>query len=93
MAAEVQKIPAQAFAKPAKACKEEINGDRPRLENIPKTGKMGGKWGQTTFKKYSENVICPIFIPWNGSAGDAGNPLLASYIPAAVQKALGVRLK
>ena len=30
---------------------------------------------------------------WNGSTGDAGNPLSASYIPAAVQKALGVRLK
>lgn len=30
---------------------------------------------------------------WNGSTGDVGNPLLASYIPAAVQKALGVRLK
>ncbi len=30
---------------------------------------------------------------WNGSTGDAGNQLSASYIPAAVQKTLGVRLK
>lgn len=92
----------------------------------------GGKWGQTTFGKHSENVVCPRYlielfgqsIPspqtfpnkvvtyakdengnvhrfegtngvfhWNGSTGDVGNPLLASYIPAAVQKALGVKLK
>lgn len=30
---------------------------------------------------------------WNGSTGGSGSQLSASYIPAAVQKALGVRLK
>jgi filamentous hemagglutinin len=30
---------------------------------------------------------------WNGSTGDAKNPLGANYVPTAVQKALGVRLK
>lgn len=30
---------------------------------------------------------------WNGSTGDAKKPLGAAYVPAAVQKALGVRLK
>ncbi|ANI61886.1 two-partner secretion domain-containing protein [Pseudomonas sp. GR 6-02] len=30
---------------------------------------------------------------WNGSTGDAKNPLGANYIPAEVQKALGVKLR
>ncbi|MDX9678152.1 hypothetical protein [Pseudomonas zeae] len=45
------------------------NGDRPRLKSTPEN-----KWGQTTFEKHFENVVCPRFTPRDPTAPKIVDP-------------------